>query len=269
VDDDERAALAEQYADAENLRARVALHESHEVADRDWWAWVFDHYEGLPTDADVIEVGCGPGDCWRATADRVPAGWDLLLTDFSAGMAVEARETVAEAGLDADVAVAAAESVPLPRDCVDAVLANHVLYHVDRAVAVPELRRVLRPGGRLFATTNGESNLRELHAMLDHVGYDPPELAFSLENGPDQLAGAFESVRVHERDCHPGRRARAAGRLRRLAARAGRVRNRPGGGPGGRPARRGSRRDREVDRADRRQGLVVDRRRDGWRSRPS
>jgi ubiquinone/menaquinone biosynthesis C-methylase UbiE len=52
---------------------------------------VFDHYDGLPADADVLEVGCGTGYLWRDNADRDAGGWELLLTDFSPGMAADAR----------------------------------------------------------------------------------------------------------------------------------------------------------------------------------
>jgi SAM-dependent methyltransferase len=202
MDDADRAALAEQYADAENLDARVELHENYEVTDRDWWPWVFDHYEGLPADADLLEVGCGTGYLGRDNADRVPAGWDLLATDFSQGMAAEARATLADAGVAAGVAVAAAESLPLPDDSVDAVVANHMLYHTDRDATLPEVRRVLRPGGWLFATTNGESNLRELRELLAAVsGYEPVSASeFSLESGPDQLARCFDTVERYERE---------------------------------------------------------------------
>ncbi|WP_135365086.1 class I SAM-dependent methyltransferase [Halosimplex halophilum] len=200
---DDRAALAEQYADGANLEARIALHENYEVADRDWWPWVFDRYD-LPADADVLEVGCGTGDLWRENADRVPAGWDLLLTDFSPGMVADARETLAGAGVAAEFGTAAAESVPLPDDSVDAVVANHMLYHVDRDAALPEIRRVLRPGGRLYATANGESNaaaLRELRAAT--TAWEPSDIGqFTLENGAEQLADHFNEMRRHERETY-------------------------------------------------------------------
>jgi len=200
--DVDRSALAEQYADADNLDARIQLHETYDTADHDWWRWVFDHYKRLPEDADLLEVGCGTGYLWRDNADRIPAGWALLLTDFSAGMADDARATLAEAGVDGAVSVAAAESLPLPDDSVDAVVANHMLYHVDRDAALPELHRVLQPGGYLFATTNSESNMQELRELLRATTtYEPVSAAeFSLENGGDQLARHFEDVRRYEHE---------------------------------------------------------------------
>ncbi|MHB9288597.1 class I SAM-dependent methyltransferase [Halobacteriales archaeon Cl-PHB] len=202
MDDAERAALATQYADAENLDARIQLHMDHEVADRDWWPWVFDRYDAIPEDATVLEVGGGTGLLWQENADRVSEGWDLLLTDFSPGMAGEGRENVTEAGVDAPFAVTAAEALPLPDESVDAVVANHMLYHVDRETALPELHRVLRPGGRLYATTNGEANMEELYDLLRATtDYEPVAAAnFSLENGPAQLEGVFDDVARFDRE---------------------------------------------------------------------
>lgn len=202
MDASDRATLAQQYADAENLDARIALHEQYEVADSDWWPWVFDHYETLPGDADLLEVGCGPATLWRDTPDRVPGGWDLFLTDFSAGMVREARATLVNTDVEGCVGVAAAEALPLPTASVDAVIANHMLYHVDRNAALPEFRRVLRPGGRLFATTNSETNLRELRDLLAQTtAYESPAASeFSLESGAAQLRGHFDEVRRDERE---------------------------------------------------------------------
>ena len=202
MNESERETLVEQYASAKNLNARISLHETHEVADRSWWPWVFDHYDSFPSDADLLEVGCGTGKLWRDNADRVPEGWDLLVTDFSAGMVTNVSATLTNAGVDAAVAVAVAESLPLPENSVDVVIANHMLYHTNRDVALPEIHRVLRPGGRLFATTNGESNMRELRELrAATTEYRPSDSGeFTLENGLDQLARHFDTVQRHERE---------------------------------------------------------------------
>jgi ubiquinone/menaquinone biosynthesis C-methylase UbiE len=204
MNESDRAAVAEQYADGANLSARIHLHKTYEVADRDWWPWVFDHYDPVPADADLLEVGCGTAKLWQDNADRIPDHWTLLVTDFSEGMTADARQTLLEAGIDVTVGVATAESLPCADESVDTVVANHMLYHTDRDVALSEIHRVLRPGGRLFATTNGEANMRELRALLrattDHVPSDTG--AFTLENGENQLARYFDTVRRYERDSY-------------------------------------------------------------------
>lgn len=206
---DDPALLAEQYADADNLRARIRLHEEYSTAPEPWWPWVFDRVraagdaarDGDGTAVRVLEVGCGPGDLWVENADRVPAGWTVVPTDRSPGMVEQFRTAAAgTAFTPSGTAVAAAEALPVADDAVDVVVANHVLYHVDRERALPEMRRVLRSGGRLVATTNGEENMREVRALLDEAGaeWTPSSAAFSLESGPGLLRDHFDAVAVRE-----------------------------------------------------------------------
>lgn len=206
-------ALADQYADAGNLNARIRLHQRYSTADEAWWQWVFDHVReavdaatggGGATageDGSVLEVGCGPGDLWAKNAEEVPAGWTVVNTDLSAGMIEEFQAATSGVGLaPGGTAAAAAEALPFPDDHFDAVVANHMLYHVDRDSALPEIRRVLHPGGRLVATTNGEDNMREVRALLDQVSdvWAPTSAAFSLQNGPEQLRRHFDAVVRHD-----------------------------------------------------------------------
>ena len=95
-----------------------------------------------------------------------------------------------------------AREIPFDDHAFDAVVANHVLYHVpDRDRAFSEIVRVLRPGGRLYAATNGEGHMREPGPMR-HVP-DPSHpadaatkepIGFSLENGAAQLSLWFPEV---------------------------------------------------------------------------
>jgi ubiquinone/menaquinone biosynthesis C-methylase UbiE len=179
---------AGQYSTDANLRARVQLHERFGTNPRGWYRWVFDQLD-LPAGARVLEVGCGTGGLWAANAGRVPPGWRLLLSDLSPGMLRVALERVGVPGMVADAA-----ALPLPDACLDAVIANHMLYHVrDRARALAGIRRVLRPGGRLYATTNGLAHLAELRGQLGEAGWNEAE-SFGLENGPAQLAPFFAAV---------------------------------------------------------------------------
>ncbi|NHN58418.1 MULTISPECIES: class I SAM-dependent methyltransferase [Halorussus] len=202
-------ALAEQYADAENLNDRIALHERYSVADRDFRPWQFDQFD-LPADARVLGVGVGPAELWVANRDRVPGGWDVVLTDFSPGMAEEARANLdaAEPPADAETegfgfGVADAVALPFADDAFDAVTAHHMLYHVpDREAAFSEFRRVLAPGGRLYATTNGEDNMAVVYDVLESVTGERPDsgTGFRLENGREQLAAVFDEVALREYD---------------------------------------------------------------------
>ena len=192
------------YATPGPLAARIALHARYGTAPVPWHRWVFDRL-GLVEGAKVVEVGCGPGTLWVANAAHVPADVRLRLTDLSPGMVGAARDALRRAGLRADIVVevdvADAARLPFPDASADVVLAAHMLYHVDdRPRAIAEARRVLRPGGRFVATTNGRAHLRELSAVaIEHVaGWVPhdPTTAFGLEHGEAQLRGSFRDVSV-------------------------------------------------------------------------
>ena len=203
----------EPYAAPARLQARIALHGfgPSDAEDFHRWLWrVAVRPAELPAGAHVLEVGAGSGRLWRAVADLVPAGWRLTLTDRSPGMATEAGAALAELGRAADVGVADATALPFADGAFDLAFANHMLYHLpEPARAAAELRRVLRPGGRLVAATNGEGHLADVVALLHELAAawpdlridTPVRLSFRLENGADVLGGAFGDVARHD---HPG-----------------------------------------------------------------
>jgi SAM-dependent methyltransferase len=200
---------AEQYRDAANLRARMALHERFSINQYPWQRWVFDRL-ALPARCRVLELGCGPGKLWLENADRLTPGWVVALADYSPGMVREARQGLRDAGLVAGNAPAFAyvnldaQALPFAGASYDAIIANHMLYHVpNRARALREIRRVLRPGGRFYAATNGETHMRELDELLAQAGQPPlgrPANHFTLGSGAAELAGVFAQVTLDRYD---------------------------------------------------------------------
>jgi ubiquinone/menaquinone biosynthesis C-methylase UbiE len=192
--------VAGQYRDASNLEARIALHRRFSAGEKPLPRWIFEQLD-LPPDARILELGCGPGQLWSENEERIPDGWTVTLTDASPGMVRAARERL---GPDRRMAfrVADAQDIPFRDGAFDAVIANHMLYHVpDMPRALSEVVRVLSPGGCLYAATNGECHMRELGPMR-HVldPSHPPDAAtkepigFSLENGAAQLSQWFLEV---------------------------------------------------------------------------
>jgi SAM-dependent methyltransferase len=192
----ERERVREQYATNENLRARIALHDKYSRTPVHYPHWIFDGY-AFGDDANVLEVGCGDGNIWRENLDRIPPGWRLTLTDFSPGMIEAARSVL---GDRAEYAVADVQELPFPDASFDAVIANHMLFHVeDRPRALGEIERVLRPGGTFRATTIGLAHCRELRELAP----PPPDSQwartrerFTLEQVGDELAPYFVDVVV-------------------------------------------------------------------------
>jgi ubiquinone/menaquinone biosynthesis C-methylase UbiE len=108
----------------------------------------------LQPDESVLDVGCGTGTLAIAAKRRVgPAGM-VYGIDASPEMIARANKKAKKAGVDVVFKNALAESLPFPDGQFDAVLSTVMLHHLPKAArheAVREMRRVLKPGGRLLA----------------------------------------------------------------------------------------------------------------------
>jgi ubiquinone/menaquinone biosynthesis C-methylase UbiE len=191
----------EQYKDSSNLDARVMIHERFSTNPYGWFNWVLDELLTLPENAMILEVGCGPAYLWSHCIDRIPDGWRITLSDLSPGMVDAAWRNLVVTGRSFKFEQIDVQSIPYPDSTFEAVIANHMLYHVpDRVKAIREIRRVIKPGGRLFATTVGQHHLLELHKWLRHAHIDKSfeefSRSFTLENGLEQLKPFFSQVTI-------------------------------------------------------------------------
>jgi ubiquinone/menaquinone biosynthesis C-methylase UbiE len=190
-----------QYRDSSNLDARAAIHQRFSTNPYGWFNWVFDKLSVLPDNARILELGCGPAYLWKENATRIPAGWTITLSDLSAGMLDAAWRNLVVTGRNFKFEQMDAQSIPYPEETFDAVIANHMLYHVpDRRKALSEIKRVLKPDGRLFAATVGDRHLNEIGAWLSRATMkdDLPRFTdpFLLENGLEQLQEFFSNVEM-------------------------------------------------------------------------
>jgi SAM-dependent methyltransferase len=188
----------QQYADSSKLAARARLHQEFTVAAEPWFPWVMARLPVHAGDA-MLDIGCGPGWFWAGAAKQLPKGIDLMLADQSLGMVKEAKERCASlpfASLDGRTADAI--DLPFPNDSFDVVIAMHMLYHVaDQERALAEMHRVLKPGGTLAITTNGENNLLELYALTTILGSDPIDpaaMAFGYDKAAKLMGEQFGNV---------------------------------------------------------------------------
>ena len=189
---------AGQYRDGRNLSARFKLHQRFATSHYPFHRWVFDWF-ALPADARILELGCGFGALWSGNKDRIPAGWSITLSDFSYGMLTEARAKLKSVANFAFEQIDAG-AIPYRDSSMDAVVANHMLYHVrDLPNALREIRRVLKPGGTLYATTNGDGHMRELDILgarfLGVAPLSPAAERFGLDGGLAMLSEVFSGVR--------------------------------------------------------------------------
>ncbi|EHR61249.1 class I SAM-dependent methyltransferase [Saccharomonospora cyanea] len=112
----------------------------------------------------ILDVGCGSGPLFAALRERgaIVAGFDS-----SAKMVELARRRL---GADADLRVAdLGRPLPFPGGAFDDVVASLVLHYLrDWTAPLAELRRVLRPGGRLIASVNHPFVFKLVHPDADY-----------------------------------------------------------------------------------------------------
>ena len=107
----------------------------------------------------ILDVGCGSGPLFAALRDR---GAIVTGFDKSTGMLELARRRL---GDEADLQAADLGSpLPFPDDTFDDVTASLVLHYLqDWGPALAELRRVLKPGGRLIASVDHPFAITLMH----------------------------------------------------------------------------------------------------------
>ena len=131
--------------------------------------WAVEQF-GLEPGSHVIDVGAGTGKLARGL---VGLGFEVVAVEPGAPMLQQLRVAVPEA----EAVEAPAESIPLPDESVDAAFAGQAYHWFDRERALPELHRVIRPGGGLSLLWNWwderDPLQRELGPIVGFGGHRP------------------------------------------------------------------------------------------------
>lgn len=110
---------------------------------------------------DVLDVGCGTG---FLTSELQVYTQSLIALDIALPMLQVARSKLADAE-NVSYICADAEQLPLAGHVVDGVFSNLALqWCVNIEAVFTEMKRVLKPGGRLVFSTFGPQTLQELKA---------------------------------------------------------------------------------------------------------
>jgi ubiquinone/menaquinone biosynthesis C-methylase UbiE len=135
----------------------------------------------------VLDVGCGTGTLAIAAKRRVDSSGRVYGIDASPEMIARAGKKAKKAGVEVTFENAVAEKMPFTGGTFDAVLATVMLHHLGRKarqLCAWEMRRVLKPGGRVLVVDFGGAahEKRNLLAHFHRHGHVKlPELIAVLE----------------------------------------------------------------------------------------
>ena len=124
----------------------------------------------LSSGESVLDIGCGTGTLAIAAKRRVGATGMACGVDASPQMLARAIKKACKAGLEVDFRNAAVEALPFRDSQFDVVLSTLMLHHLPeklRQECLREVRRVLKPGGRVLIIDFGPPEPRQ-KSIIDH-----------------------------------------------------------------------------------------------------
>jgi demethylmenaquinone methyltransferase/2-methoxy-6-polyprenyl-1,4-benzoquinol methylase len=163
-----------------------------------WWKRFAVEASGVRAGGRVLDVAGGTGDLARLFARRVGPSGEVVMTDINAAMVRIGRDRLLDAGILAPAVRCNAESLPFGRDRFDCVSVAFGLRNMTRKeVALAEMRRVLKPGGRLlvleFSRVRGA-----LAPLYDAYSFGVlPRLGKLVANDAGAYRYLAESIRMH------------------------------------------------------------------------
>ena len=190
-------AVKNQYRTAENLNTRISIHSKYSTNRQGFGNWIVSQYRILPG-MSVLELGCGTGQMWIGNQDLISRCSRFILSDFSAGMLNQAKETLRDCS-GIEYQAIDIQAIPFDDRMFDIVIANMMLYHVpDLRRGLCEVRRVLKKGGTFYCATFGENGLMEYICRLftDWRIRNQVNNSFTLQNGAAKLKIVFLDVRT-------------------------------------------------------------------------
>lgn len=164
---------------------------------RIWKAFTI-QISGVRSGDRVLDVAGGTADLSLAFARKVGERGQVWLTDINHAMLSRGRDRVVDKGFSLPVAQCNAEKLPFPDDwfdCVTVAFGLRNMTHKD--VALAEMRRVLRPGGRLLVLEFSKV-WKPLAPVYDLYSFKLlPWMGNKVADDSDSYRYLAESIRMH------------------------------------------------------------------------
>ncbi len=149
----------------------------------------------------VLDLASGTGDLAAKLADRVGSSGLVVVTDINAAMLAAGRRRLVDRGLlgNLEYAQVDAETLPFSDNCFDCVTISFGLRNVTRKdQALAEMRRVLKPGGRVVVLEFSHPTAPGLKPVYDLYSFTMlPLLGRVVAGDATSYRYLAESIRMH------------------------------------------------------------------------
>ena len=162
------------------------------------WKRVAISLSGVRSGQRVLDVAGGSADLSRLFLKQVGPSGTVVLTDINNAMLRVGRDRLLDEGIVTPTTQCDAEHLPFPDnyfDCVSIAFGLRNVTHKDAALR--EMRRVLKPGGRLIVLEFSKV-AKPLEKIYDLYSFKLlPAMGKLIANDPDSYRYLAESIRMH------------------------------------------------------------------------
>jgi demethylmenaquinone methyltransferase/2-methoxy-6-polyprenyl-1,4-benzoquinol methylase len=146
----------------------------------------------------VLDVAGGSADLSRLFLKEVGNGGQVILTDINNAMLHVGRDRLLDAGISTPITQCDAEHLPFPDDYFDCVSIAFGLRNVThKDAALREMRRVLKPGGRVIVLEFSKV-AKPLEKAYDLYSFKLlPRIGQLIAKDADSYRYLAESIRMH------------------------------------------------------------------------
>ena len=165
----------------------------------------------IPEKCKILDLGCGSG---RHIICLLQEGYDVSGIDFSKECVDYTNALTKQYGMNTTVLQASALSLPFKNESFDAVIAHGVLLYLtsdDISIAIEEIHRVLRPGGKALVVVRaigdrrygkGEVIENNTYRMTDDTTNEEGlVIHFFDEDEIHKLFGKFSKIQIGFNKC--------------------------------------------------------------------
>ena len=152
-------------------------------------------------DHQVLDLACGSGDLSRLFVEQLGPDGRVVISDINQEMLSIGRDRLIDDGFSQKFSAvqANAQSLPFPSQLFDIVSIGFGLRNVtNKAAALSEMYRMLRPGGRAIILEFSEVRIPVLRPLYDAFSFKVlPKIGALVAKDESSYRYLAESIRMH------------------------------------------------------------------------